>query len=142
MIQVLIAEVDLGNTDEFGIELGLQDSVLFDRSVLSNIQTMIDDHHEPEPARQSTTQTIVAANNTPGFNFNNQPLGNSGAAKALANAEQCRRPGAVELRRRPDERHARASAAWCLSASSESVSVLLRALSESHRLEVLSGRRS
>ena len=27
MIQVLIAQVDLGNTDEFGIELGLQDSV-------------------------------------------------------------------------------------------------------------------
>ena len=26
MIQVLIAEVDLNNTDEFGIELGLQDS--------------------------------------------------------------------------------------------------------------------
>ncbi len=33
MIQVLIAEIDLGNTNEFGIELGLQDSVLFDRSL-------------------------------------------------------------------------------------------------------------
>ena len=36
MIQVLIASVELGSTNEFGIELGLQDSVLFDRSILSN----------------------------------------------------------------------------------------------------------
>ena len=33
-IQVLIAEVTLNNTDEFGVELGLQDSILFDRSLL------------------------------------------------------------------------------------------------------------
>ena len=39
MIQVLIAEVDLNNTDEFGVELGLQDSLLFDRSLLGNITT-------------------------------------------------------------------------------------------------------
>ncbi len=37
MIQVLIAEVELDNADEFGVELGLQDSVLFDRSVLSDL---------------------------------------------------------------------------------------------------------
>ena len=35
LIQVMIAEVQLNNTDEFGIQLGLQDSVLFDRSLLS-----------------------------------------------------------------------------------------------------------
>ncbi|MFH1266774.1 MAG: secretin N-terminal domain-containing protein, partial [Planctomycetota bacterium] len=33
LIQVLIASVRLNETDEFGIELGLQDSILFDRSV-------------------------------------------------------------------------------------------------------------
>jgi len=33
LIQVLIAEVQLSNTDEFGIELGIQDPILFDRSV-------------------------------------------------------------------------------------------------------------
>ncbi len=37
MIQVLIAEVRLNDTDEFGIELGLQDSLLFDRSLLGDI---------------------------------------------------------------------------------------------------------
>ena len=37
MIQVLIAEIELGDTDEFGVELGLQDSVLFDRSLLGDL---------------------------------------------------------------------------------------------------------
>jgi hypothetical protein len=32
MIQVLIGEVRLGDADEFGVEFGLQDSALFDRS--------------------------------------------------------------------------------------------------------------
>src|SRR4029079_4517948 len=35
LIQVLIAQVQLNDTDQFGVELGLQDSVLFDRSLLS-----------------------------------------------------------------------------------------------------------
>ncbi|HOM16167.1 MAG TPA: secretin N-terminal domain-containing protein, partial [Thermoguttaceae bacterium] len=39
LIQVLIAEVTLNNVDEFGVELGLQDSILFDRSILNNIVT-------------------------------------------------------------------------------------------------------
>ena len=32
MIQVLIAQVTLNDNEEFGIELGLQDGLLFDRS--------------------------------------------------------------------------------------------------------------
>src|SRR5262249_11226990 len=34
MIQVLIAQIALNNTNEFGVELGLQDSLLFDRSLI------------------------------------------------------------------------------------------------------------
>jgi general secretion pathway protein D len=34
VIQVLIGEVMLNNLNEFGVEIGLQDSVLFDRSLL------------------------------------------------------------------------------------------------------------
>ena len=48
MVQVLIAEISLDNTEELGFELGIQDSLLFDRSVAG----------------------------VPGFNFNNQALGN------------------------------------------------------------------
>ena len=40
MIQVLIAEVRLNDTDEFGVELGLQDSLLFDRSLLGEFTTI------------------------------------------------------------------------------------------------------
>ena len=36
MIQVMIAEVTLDNTDEFGVELGLQDGILFDRSLIGS----------------------------------------------------------------------------------------------------------
>ncbi len=37
LIQVVIAEIELDNMDEFGIELGLQDSLLFDRSLLGEL---------------------------------------------------------------------------------------------------------
>src|SRR3712207_6874826 len=33
VIQVLIAEVDLNNLEEFGVEFGLQSPVLFDRGI-------------------------------------------------------------------------------------------------------------
>jgi len=86
MIQVLIASIELGDTNEFGIELGLQDSVLFDRSILSNIQYLNNTVTNLNGTSQ-TTQTIVAADNNPGFNFNtNAPLGNSGSTQAFAGA--------------------------------------------------------
>src|SRR5262249_38731040 len=34
MIQVLVAEVDLSNEEEFGVEIGLQSPILFQRSIL------------------------------------------------------------------------------------------------------------
>ncbi len=39
-MQALIVEVQLGNTKEAGVELGFQDSVLFDRSIIDSIQTI------------------------------------------------------------------------------------------------------
>jgi type II secretion system protein D len=135
MIQVLIARVDLDNTDEFGIELGLQDGLLFDRSLLSGIQTI---STSTTNLNQTTTQTqsIVAAENTPGFNFNStSPLGNSGAANSVANARQV---GGQGLSNFGVGRTGKTGfGGLVLSASSESVNILLRALSECHRLEVL-----
>ncbi|MFM7975876.1 MAG: secretin N-terminal domain-containing protein, partial [Pirellula sp.] len=90
MIQVMIAEILLGNTDEFGIEMGIQDSVLFDRSLLGNLVTTTATTNTSTPAGvvTETTQDIVAAGNNPGFNFNNgDPLGNSGSSKALQNSK-------------------------------------------------------
>ena len=135
MIQVLIARVDLDNTDEFGIELGLQDGLLFDRSLLSGIQT-ISTTTQDAGLQQVTTQRIVAANNTPGYNFNSTaPLGNSGAANSVANAGQV---GGQGLSNFGVGRSGKSGfGGLVLSASSESVNILLRALSECHRLEVL-----
>ena len=85
MIQVLIAEVTLDNTDEFGVELGLQDSVLFDRSLLNNpvFQTVTT---TDTTGVQTSTETILGTDNTPGFNSSqaSTPLGNSGSDKSLA----------------------------------------------------------
>ena len=102
MIQVLLAQIDLTDTDEFGVELGLQDAVLFHRGLP-----------------------------TPGFAFNNQPLGNNNAGpkdlgtQGLTNLGVGRTGGL-------------GVGGLVLSASSESVNILVRALKENHRLEVLS----
>lgn len=140
MIQVMIAEITLGNTDEFGVEMGLQDSVLFDRSLLGNLATRTNTTTTSTPAGvvTDTTQEIVAASNTPGFNFNNSdPLGNSGSGRALASSGRVGGQGLSNFTvgRTND---ALGFGGLVLSASSENVSFLLRALQDSRRLEILS----
>ena len=111
MLQVLIADVRLGDTEEFGIEVGLQDSLLFDRSVVSSGEL------------------------DPGFNFNNQPLGNSSSAASLATAGAVGSQGLTNfaLGRTSDLGYG----GFVFSAASESVNVLVRALERESRLEVL-----
>jgi type II secretion system protein D len=112
MIQVILAEVELDNRHEFGVELGLQDSLLFDRSLMSNILT-------------------------PGFDFNNKPLGNSSSATSLATAGNVggQALSHFALGRVSDDTD---FGGMVLSASSENVSVLLRAMNQSRSLEILS----
>ncbi|HTQ38122.1 MAG TPA: secretin N-terminal domain-containing protein [Pirellulales bacterium] len=139
MIQVLIAEVTLNNTDEFGVELGLQDSVLFDRSLVGATNFITRSVTTTTVAgTQVTSDTIVGADNNPGFNFNNtNALGNSASDAALAN------PGAVGAQGLTNLGLGRANSqlgygGLVLSASSDSVSALLRALSECRRTDILS----
>jgi len=138
MIQVLIAEVYLNDTEEFGIELGLQDSVLFDRSLLGDITTISRTTQEPGLA-QVVTQQIVTATNEPGFLFNDltSPLGNSGASNALAQSNVVGGQGLSNfgVGRINSEL---GFGGLVMSASSESVSVLLRALKEDRRINILS----
>jgi len=107
LIQVLIAEVQLSNTDEFGIELGIQDPILFDRSVAG----------------------------VPGFLFNSTgSLGNNTSApssdvvgaQAISNFGVGRGNSTLGF------------GGMVLSASSDAVSVLIRALKQKRRLDVLS----
>ncbi len=140
MIQVLIAEITLGNTDEFGVEVGLQNSVLFDRSLLGDLLTRTSTTNTSTPAGvvTSTVQDIVAASNIPGFQFNNAgPLGNSGSANALNGAGQVGGQGISNFAVGRGNDTA-GFGGLVLSASSENVSFLLRALQETSRLEILS----
>lgn len=138
MTQVVIAEVTLDNTDEFGVELGLQDSVLFDRSLIGAANFITRSITSTLPnGTQTTTNVVVGADNNPGFNFNNQPLGNSASDLALANSARVGGQGLsnFSLSRTNSQL---GYGGLVLSASSEGVSALLRALAECRRVDVIS----
>jgi type II secretion system protein D len=134
MISSLIVEVTLDDTDEFGIELGFQDSVLFDRSVVDPASLITIEETTTLPTGvQTTTQRIISQTGVPGFLFNNQPLGNnvgvnSGrvGTQGLSNFALGRINDSLGF------------GGLVLSASSESVNVLLRALASHRHVQILS----
>ncbi|QDT95462.1 secretin N-terminal domain-containing protein [Gimesia aquarii] len=133
IIQALIVEVELDNDDEFGVELGIQDSLLFNRSIIDNILTVQQTITGQNNVTQ-TNQTIVSQEATPGFLFNSiNPLGTNNsnnvgntAGQALSN---------FSLQRGNDDL---GFGGLVLSASSESVSVLIRALAAKRNVHILS----
>lgn len=141
MIQVLIAEVTLNDTDEFGVELGLQDPLLFDRSVVGELSTITTTVNTPSPGGTISTQTqeIINAPLSPGFNFNDvqNTLGNNGSDQALNNAQNVAAQALSNfgVGRFNSEL---GFGGFVFSAGSSSVNMLLRALQENRRLEVLS----
>lgn len=154
VIQALLVEVALDNTDEFGIELGFQDSILFDRSTLAAAPLTISQSSifntnsttssvTPGTGATTTTTTITpqslttstpVATGVPGFLFNNLPFGNNITApnsgkvgsQGLSNFSVGRTNGNLGF------------GGLVLSAGSESVNVLLRALSATRKVEILS----
>lgn len=139
MIQVILAEVDLDNFHEFGVELGLQDSLLFDRGLLGELlkTTVTTSTSTPAGVVTTTADNIIGATNTPGFDFNNTPLGNSGSTQSRATSGTAAGQALshFSLGRVNSELE---YGGLVLSASSENVSVLLRALDQSGSMEVLS----
>lgn len=145
LIQVMIAQVQLNDTDQFGVELGLQDSVLFDRSLLTDITPLTQTVNNTSPGGavvSTTSQTIVTATGAPGFNFNSgQPIGNNVATTLnQGSLSTAGRVGAQALSNFAVNRAdpSLGFGGFVFSASSDAVSVLLRALQEKRRLEVLS----
>jgi len=140
MIQVLIAEVTLRDTDEFGVELGLQDSLLFDRSLIQDLlttQTVVSTQDQGS-VNTVQQQTIQSAPLSPGFNFNNgDPLGNNGGDRALGRAANVAGQALSNFAVGRSNSEL-GFGGLVLSASSTAVSVLIRALQESRRLEILS----
>ncbi|HWB10503.1 MAG TPA: secretin N-terminal domain-containing protein [Pirellulales bacterium] len=159
MIQVLIAEVTLTNTDEFGIEVGLQNSVMFDRSLLSGFQLIQSSFQQQQNGSTiaTTNQAIVGANSTPGFDFNNPtlqgaapPTGstatqgtfgiglpNSGSTTSLNTASTLGQQ-ALSNFGMGRTNSTLGYGGLVLSLSSDTVNFLLRALRERDRLDVLS----
>ncbi len=133
VIQALIVEVQLNNTDEFGIELGVQSPVLFERSLKQTpiVQTATNTTGQ----LQTTTQTLLSQEGTPGFNFNNPgvPLGNNVLASAATVGGQSLTN--FSLGRTNSQL---GYGGLVLSAGSNSVNALLRALSARTKIQILS----
>jgi len=109
MIQVVIAEVDLNEREETGAEVGIQDSFLFDRG----LATPIGYNFVPSNLPNATDVVALASRGVlGGQGFSALGVGRNSAAAGF--------PGMV------------------LSASNESISVLIRALESSSRMQVLS----
>lgn len=138
IIQALLVEVALDNTDEFGVELGFQDDILFDRSVsaLEDL-TLIDQTFTNVNGTQTTSQQIVSQTAVPGFRFNDpaftSSLGNNiNSAPNLVGSQSLSN---FSLGRVNNEL---GFGGLVLSASSNQVSALLRALAARRQVHILS----
>jgi general secretion pathway protein D len=135
IIQALLVEVELENSDEFGIELGVQDSILFNRSSVSNIIEAPPVTTTAQNGVQTTSTSVLSQESTPGFNFNNVtlPLGANTSAgpgslvgQAISSFALGRANGELGF------------GGLVLSAGSESLSVLIRALASKREVNILS----
>jgi len=143
VIQVLVAEVDLTATEEFGVEVGLQSPILFSRSVIpAPGSTGAVSYTNPATGGGLTPigVTVTGSNNpaaSPGYNFNNanffaNPLGNNPLAS----------PGIVGFQGLNNLGVGRSDSSglggFVFSAASNSFNLLIRALKTQGRLDVLS----
>ena len=124
LIQVMIAQLDVTDAFEFGIEWGLQDTRLFERSEIED--------------------GVFASGQ--GFLFNSGPggqvgtLGNSASASAIANSADVAAQGLANfvVGRVSSISELGGASGLLLTASSRTVAALLRALEGQGRLEVIS----
>jgi len=112
-VKVLIAEVDLTTLEEFGVEVGLQDSLLFDRGTLFD----------------------AAGDITDGIGF---PFNGSAVANANANSRESLAGQALSNLGTGRINSDLGYGGLVLSAGNESVNVLLRALKDRQCVRVLS----
>ncbi|MDR2440367.1 MAG: hypothetical protein LBE12_13485 [Planctomycetaceae bacterium] len=142
LIQVLIGEVTLGNTDEFGAEFGIQDSLLFNRSTFSNITQSTRTITRTENGITTTIEEPVITNGSvvPGWLFNESPttsLSNGVNSDALNTVSTV---GSQLLTNFATGRIGTETGFGGLvfSANSDAISIMLRALRETNRIEILS----
>jgi type II secretion system protein D len=141
VIQVLMAEVDLTNSEEFGMELGLQSPVLFTRSIIPAAGTGGTTSFTAPATGVSLLQNGASVSGStnvsafPGFAFNTtNPLGGNGSAA---------QPGVVGFQGLTNLGVGRASSTsniggFVFSAGSDTFNLLIRALKTQGRIDILS----
>lgn len=136
LMQALIVEVELEDTDEFGVEMGFQDSILFDRSLVDSANTYTTTTTTTQNNTTVTQTNIISQAASPGFLFANPatPLGNN-VSGTNTNAVGTQGISNFSLGRINGDL---GFGGLVLSASSESVSLLLRALAQNRQVRVLS----
>jgi type II secretory pathway component GspD/PulD (secretin) len=150
VVQVLVAEVDLTSDEEFGVEIGLQTPILFDRSYYPALNGIGAGSFTSSFANSTTAPSTlppgvtVSTTSTPasilGFNFNN-PLT---IPQGLPNNALAGPPNLVGYQGLTSLGVGRTSpnisgvSGFVFSASSDTFSLLIRALKTQGRIEVLS----
>lgn len=120
MVQVLIAEVTLDDAFELGVELGLQDSLLFDRGLAGTART---------PGFNFLDETQFLTQGTPGLPNSNTDASPGNLAGQALSALGLGRTSSI-----PGVGYG----GMVLSAASDSVNMLVRALEQQGRLQILS----
>lgn len=143
IIQALLVEVQLDNTDEFGVELGFQDPLLFSRGLIDTIETITQTGLDPVTGFTTNNQTVVSANGNPGFNFNNTATGLGNNVAGLLAGQNGTAPGTVASQGISNFSLGRQNGdlgfgGFVFSAQSDAVSVLVRALAARRTVHVLS----
>ena len=142
VIQVLIGEVSLQNTDELGAEFGFQDSLLFNRSTFNNITQGTRKVTRTENGVTTIIEEPVITNGTavPGWMFNETPNASLGSGYNTNSAQNVGTVGSQLLTNFATGRVGAESGFGGLvfSANSDAVSIMIRALQETNRLEILS----
>jgi general secretion pathway protein D len=136
VIQALLVEVTLDDTDEFGVELGFQDDILFDRSLTpaDGLVTIPITNTLPNGTQTTSTQ-IISQETVPGFRFTDLTTGLGNNVSASPNILGSQSVSNFSLGRINNDL---GYGGLVLSASSNQVSVLLRALSGRRQVHVLS----
>ncbi|MCA9053733.1 MAG: hypothetical protein KDA75_07840, partial [Planctomycetaceae bacterium] len=143
MIQALLVEVELDDTDEFGIELGFQDPLLFARSFTGSGEITTTTTTTTTNNVTTTATNVISQSATPGFLFNGDPtnlgstagLGNGLNSTSTPNASRVGTQGLTNfaLGRASDLGYG----GFVFSASSNAVSVLMRALQACRKTQIL-----
>lgn len=135
VIQALIVEVKLNNVDEFGMELGLQDSILFRRSPVPAPTTVTSSVTQPN-GNVTSTQNIISESATPGYKFNGQQLGNNTFAGVSNPSTIAGQVGTLFNTALTNSQLG--FGGLILQAGSENLNFLLRALASRTRVDILS----